>query len=231
MTDVPLETANQRLGRARQRPRAPLWRPRPVQKVVGWLEKLIDRYRYRAWYEGKDFTTDWTSGNFTTWRRVLSRWRGEELRILEIGSWEGRSAVFFLNFFPRATLTCIDAFEDYPPVEARFDRNLAPFAGRVEKIKSRSVPALERLIADRRRFDLAYIDGDHGHDATAADSRGVWEMIEPGGVVIWDDYRWGKGWLPPEKRSDAAIDAFLETHAGQYRLLAKSYQAIIERTR
>jgi hypothetical protein len=61
-----------------------------VEKVAGRIEKLIDRYRYRAWFEGKDPTTDWTSGNFTTWRRILSRWRGEELRLLEIGSWEGR---------------------------------------------------------------------------------------------------------------------------------------------
>jgi predicted O-methyltransferase YrrM len=231
MPDAPLEAADRPASGARQRPCAPLWRPRPVEKVAGRIEKLIDRYRYRAWFDGKDFTTDWTSGNFTAWRRILSRWRDEELRLLEIGSWEGRSALFFLNFFPRATLTCIDAFADFPPAEARFDRNLAPFAGRLEKIKSRSVPALEQLTADRRRFDLAYIDGDHGHDATAADSRGVWEMIEPGGVVIWDDYRWGKKWLPPDKRSDVAIDTFLNAHAGQYRLLAKSYQLIIERTR
>ena len=216
-------------GRVRQRPCAPLWRPRLVEKVAGRVEKLIDNYRYRNWFDGKDFTSDWTSGNFTTWRRVLSGWRDEPLRILEIGSWEGRSALFFLNFFGRATITCVDHFVQGN--EERFDRNLGPFAARLEKIKSPSGPALDNLVATGRHFDLAYIDADHGHDAVVGDSRAVWQLVGPGGVVIWDDYRWGRKWLPPEKRSDGAVDAFLRDHAGQYRLLAKSYQIIIERTR
>ena len=116
---------------ARTRPNALGWRPHRI-------EKIFDRLRYRPWFADKDFTTDWTSGNFTTWRRALSPLRNEPLRILEIGSWEGRSAVFFLNFFPRATIVCIDTFggtpeEDYVydglreqirGVEDQFDRNL-----------------------------------------------------------------------------------------------------------
>jgi hypothetical protein len=49
-----------------------------------------------------------------------------------------------------------------------------------------------------------------------------------GGVVIWDDYKWGPG-LPPEERPQPAIDAFLQVQAGSYRLLASGYQVMIER--
>jgi predicted O-methyltransferase YrrM len=219
-------------------------RPRP--EVIGWrphrLEKSIDRLRFRAWFAGKDFTSDWTSGNFTLWRRMLAPLRGEPLRILEVGSWEGRSAVFFLNFFPRATIVCVDTFggseeEHYvyerladrlDGVEARFERNLAPFVGRVEKIKGRSAPALARLAADGRRFDLAYIDAGHRRDDVLADSRAVWRLTAPGGVIIWDDYEWGRG-MPPEERPQPAIDAFLGEEEGKYRLLAKTYQLAVER--
>src|SRR5947208_3404578 len=124
------------------RPRAIVWRPHR-------LEKMVDRFRYRSWFDGKEFSSDWTSGNFTMWRRVLSPLRDEPLRILEIGSWEGRSALFFLNFFKRSTIVCIDTFEGTPEeaavyaslaaimrgVETRFDQNLAPFSDRVEKRK------------------------------------------------------------------------------------------------
>jgi predicted O-methyltransferase YrrM len=215
----------------RPRPAAIAWRPHR-------LEKILDRMRYRSWFAGKDFSNDWTSGNFTMWRRVLSPLREEPLRILEIGSWEGRSAVFFLNFFARATITCIDTFggsEEHQnltaqlaDIEARFDRNLAPFGPRVEKIKSRSGAALERLAAQGRRFDLAYIDAGHRRDDVMADSLGVWPLLAPGGVVIWDDYEWGRG-LPPEERPQPAIDDFLRDHQGGYRLLAKTYQLAIER--
>jgi len=219
-------------------------RPRPA--ALGWrphrLEKAVDRLRYRSWFAAKDFTSDWTSSNFTMWRRMLSPLCDEPLRILEIGSWEGRSAVFFLNFFPRATITCIDTFggsEEERSVyqhlaaqmagaEARFDRNLAPFATRVEKIKNRSGPALTQLDAEKRRFDLAYIDGGHRRDDVMADSLGVWRLLEPGGVIVWDDYEWGRS-LPPEERPQPAVDDFLRDHAGQYRLLGKTYQIAIER--
>jgi Methyltransferase domain len=189
-------------------------RARP--NALGWRahrnEKIFDRLRYRPWFANKDFTTDWTSGNFTTWRRALSPLRNEPLRILEIGSWEGRSAVFFLNFCPRATIVCIDTFggtpeEDYVydglreqirGVEDRFDRNLKPFADRVEKLKSRSIPALAQLASSQRQFDLAYIDASHRRDEVMNDSLGVWHILAPGGIIIWDDYEWGRSLAPDE---------------------------------
>jgi predicted O-methyltransferase YrrM len=217
------------------RPNAVSWRPHR-------LEKLVDKLRYRSWFRGKDYTSDWTSGNFTLWRRNLAPLRAEPLRILEIGSWEGRSALFFLNFFTASTIVCIDTFSGNPEerevygslaaimagVEGRFDRNLAAFGDRAEKIKSPSGPALERLRAQGRRFDLAYIDGNHRRDEVMADSMGVWQLLDVGGVVIWDDYEWGQG-LAPAERPQPAIDEFLAMHEGSYRLLAKTYQVAIER--
>jgi hypothetical protein len=217
-------------------------RPAAVLRSPGGLARSLDRLRYRAWFVGKEFTSDWASGNFSLWRRVLSPLREQPLRILEIGSWEGRSALFFLNFFQRSTIVCIDTFggnteekEVYdslatimPGVEGRFDRNLASFGHRTEKVKSLSGPALEGLTAQRQRFDLAYIDGSHRRDDVMTDSQAVWQLLDVGGVVIWDDYKWGPG-LPPEERPQPAIDAFLQAHAGSYRLLASGYQVMIER--
>ena len=48
-----------------------------------------------TWYEGKDFTFDWTSWHFPNWVKLLRARRTRRLRVLEIGSWEGRSALFF----------------------------------------------------------------------------------------------------------------------------------------
>src|SRR5262249_54573752 len=147
------------------------------------------------------------------WSRVLSPLRQEPLRILEIGSWEGRSALFFLNFFPCATITCIDTFEgghhDYtawaaslPDVEKRFDHNLASFGSRAEKLKSSSQEGLRWLSERGRRFDLAYIDGSHLPADVATDSMGTWPLVDPGGVIIWDDYQRGvvHGNLPLDQR-------------------------------
>jgi len=206
------------------------------------IERHLSRLRYWSWFRGKQFTTDWASEHFTLWRRVLFPLRNDATRILEIGSWEGRSALFFLNFFPHATITCIDTFEgaiehhesaawaaNLPSIEERFDRNLAPFGIRVEKLKCSSASGLRGLADQQRRFDLAYIDGSHVPEDVAIDSLGVWPLVVPGGVIIWDDYMFGvvHGNLPLGQRPQSAIDAFLSDR--RYRLLAKGYQLIIEK--
>jgi len=213
-------------------------RPTAVWRRPLKIERRWDRFRCRTWFRDKEFTSDWSSGNFTLWRRVFSPLRSKPLRIIEIGSWEGRSAIFFANFFERATITCIDTFgggsdhkaEQASRIEARFDRNLAAFSNRVEKIKGQSRDALEGLVAQQRRYDLAYIDGSHERDDVMADSLGVWSMLEPGGSIIWDDYRWGRN-MPPKHRPQPAIDEFLREREDEYRLLSKGYQIIIERLR
>ena len=68
-------------------------------------------FEYAEWFAGKNFTTNWATHNFQTWNTLLSDRRDESLNVLEIGSWEGRSALFFLNYFPHCHLTCIDTFE------------------------------------------------------------------------------------------------------------------------
>jgi predicted O-methyltransferase YrrM len=220
----------------RRRPRAIALTRKPSR-----VEKMIDRWRYRSWFAGKELTTDWTSGHFSTWRRMLSPLRDQPLRILEIGSWEGRSALFFLNFFPNATIVCVDTFvgsneemhkqllKRELAIERHFDRNLSGHGRRVEKIKSRSAPALEHMTAEGREFDLIYIDGDHTYDGVMSDSLGAWGLVAAGGIIIWDDYRYGDS-LAPEDRPKEAIDAFLRDRAGEFRLLAIGYQIAIERT-
>jgi Methyltransferase domain len=97
------------------------------------------------------------------------------VRVLEIGSWEGRSALFFLNYFPASQLVCVDTFGGniehmrnphfaalIPETEQRFDANVAAFTGRVEKIKGTSADVLPRLGIAGRRFNIVYVDATSG---------------------------------------------------------------------
>src|SRR5712692_9017796 len=100
-----------------------------------------------SYFVGKRLTTDWTSRNYQLWADIFASRRKESLRILEIGSWEGRSALFFLNYLPEARIVCVDTFagavehRSWPiwqriwqlnGIERRFDYNLAPLASRME---------------------------------------------------------------------------------------------------
>lgn len=190
------------------------------------------------WFAGKDFTADWTSHNFPVWETILADLRDSEVAVLEIGSWEGRSAIFFLRYLPLARLTCIDAFTGNPErhagdveylqacreVERRFDANLREFVGRVEKRKARSVPALDALAVEGRSYDVIYIDGSHTTDDVLIDSLLSWRLLKHGGLLMWDDY--GK---PGVDQPKPAIDAFLALKREQVSELHRGYQIIVQR--
>ena len=191
-----------------------------------------------TWFADKSFTSDWASSNFPTWAVVLSEFRNQHVEVLEIGSWEGRSAIFFLEFLPLSHITCIDTFQGQPErasstpsivqfVEARFDANLSPYGNRMEKMKMRSDEALRSLTLARRAFDVVLIDGSHDRDDVALDTKLSWPMLRPQGVLIWDDYE-GRSGEPADRRPKPAIDAFLAAH-DDCTELRRGYQVIVRR--
>jgi predicted O-methyltransferase YrrM len=192
-----------------------------------------------AWYRGKSFSIDWTSWHFPNWLRLLRRYRGRPTRVIEIGSWEGRSALFFLNYLPHARIVCIDTFaggkdhldsRDYRSllrrVERRFDANTREFGPRVRKIKATSADALSALAQEGRRFDIAYIDGSHRADDVRSDASLSWPLVRTGGMVIFDDYLWDNQQGPSEIPKPG-IDAFLASVDGQFRVVWNGYQIAI----
>jgi hypothetical protein len=180
------------------------------------------------------FTFDWFSHNIASWTPILTPFRGRPANVLEIGSYEGRSATFFLEFLPSCQVTCVDPFcaqrEWMGDYEARFDTNMAPFGRRVRKIKSRSVGTLDDLAHAGERFDIIYIDGDHSRRGAFCDSVLAWPLLKTGGVLIWDDYIWKRGELPPDARPEYAVDLFVAVFAPCLEKLNCGYQMIVKKT-
>jgi predicted O-methyltransferase YrrM len=174
------------------------------------------------------FTENWFVNHLPIWRAIFSKYLPK--RILEVGSFEGRSAAYIIEECLSLTeIVCIDTWEDYPGmdwqfanvrmsvVERRFDDNMIVARRRREtpidfrKIKDRSAHALATLVAQREAFDLVYIDGSHMALDVLTDAVFGFQLLRPGGVLIFDDYLWrdkdtdGRDILYAPK---AAIDAF-----------------------
>lgn len=159
---------------------------------------------------GKEFTQDYVTGFSASWRSILADHPTPITQMLEIGSYEGRSALFWLEAVPAARLTCIDLFKSADR-ESRFDRNLASHGARLEKRKGSSARALGELLEERRSFDFIYIDGGHERDVVMVDCLLAWSLLRSGGLMLLDDYLW-ETQLPAALRPQPAIDAFLEWH-------------------
>lgn len=174
------------------------------------------------------YTTDYVSGFVEDWTRALAPIAGRPgVRMLEIGSFEGRSAAWFLEHVltdESSELVCVDIFWR-PGLEARFDHNigLADRHGRVRKRKGVSADVLATL--EPASFDAIYVDG--GHDAATAllDAFLAWRLLKPGGILMFDDYLWELE-RPVSQRPQLAIDLFREALGDALEVLHTGYQVI-----
>ncbi len=182
------------------------------------------------------FTSDWVSPHAATWLKYLQPWAGKSgLRCLEIGSFEGRSAVWLVENILHgegSTIDCVDCWQwTGSDVEKRFDLNTNPFRHKINKHRSRSFDWLiGRNHAVREFYDIVYIDGDHHAQAVLSDLTLCWPLLKPGGILICDDYLWAQ--CEEHQRPARAIDAFLyvrkdwhDLHSGYQRIVQKSAAA------
>lgn len=181
---------------------------------------------------------DWLSPNIPHLGRVLEHLVGRPgVAMLEIGSFEGRSTVWFLENVltgARSTITCIDTFRgsaehtgvDHDALLERFKRNVAPWSDRVTVLEGESRRML-RTLGDDPRFEAVYVDGSHETPDVLEDAVLSWPLLRDGGVMIFDDYLW----RARESRPGPAIDAFLGVFAGRYELLHQEYQVSLRKQR
>ena len=99
-------------------------------------------------------------------------------------------------------------------VARRARNNLAPWidAGRLDLRRQDSRVYWQENTGEAQ-FNLIYVDGDHTYEGCLTDSVNAWRLLEPGGVIIWDDYHKAHLSFPHVPQ---AVDRFLEDHAGQW---------------
>jgi predicted O-methyltransferase YrrM len=178
------------------------------------------------------FTEDWVTSRFAPWEAILGELEPRQARLLEIGSYEGLSACYLLWRLPRATITCIDTWVgpaehmgETGELEAIFDANVALVdASRVVKLVGDSKRRLVDLVSDESCFDLVYVDGSHLGLDVLVDAALSWQLLEPGGVIVFDDYEWAYLGEDALLRPGKAIDAFREIVEGKHELVLDGYQ-------
>ena len=171
---------------------------------------------------------DWVTSHEENWLELFADLIGKpEVRMLEIGSYEGRSAAWFLEHVltdDSSSLVCIDPWANSPHRERTFDRNIALTnqSHRVRKIKALSRRALGWF--PDGHFDAVYVDGDHSGDAALLDGLLSLPLLKPGGILLFDDYEWTD---PEGKRRHlpkSGIDAFLGLCDERVEVIFKGYQ-------
>ena len=161
--------------------------------------------------------------------------KNDIIEILEIGSWEGRSACFFINYFKNSTLTCVDTWEGSPEhfdndipdlnsVEKNFDKNVFEFQNRIIKHKMRSKMFFE---ANKLKFDFIYIDGSHYYDDVLNDAQEGFKVLKKNSYMLFDDYDWN--FYKYGKNPINAINLFLKLNKEKIEIIYISSQVLIKK--
>lgn len=191
-------------------------------------------------------TQDWFSGNIPQWKTWFSHITRPSPRALEIGSWEGRSAVFTLLNLGQgdASIVCIDHFDSFHTDAGRerfnkMSHNLR-LAGRPHRILPQfSVPGLMILLEEATRdsepgFDWVYVDGSHKAADPFLDGELAWRLARKGAVFVFDDYRWTREPSDSAHHPKPGVDGFMTLHRGEFEILSGArdgeYQMALRKT-
>lgn len=198
------------------------------------MKTFESKIEYDYW-----FTEDWFAQNIEVWKEILGQYVGRpNIHFLEIGSYEGMSAVWCLENVLTAQnsdITCIDTFQggeehalaDMGKVEDRFLHNITPYGGKVNIYKGNSADIL-RSMRKKELFHMIYIDGSHQAKDVLTDAVLSFALLKKGGLLIFDDYGWGAPY-PEHHKPKIAISAFLECFQDQFTLVATGYQIAVRK--
>lgn len=146
-----------------------------------------------------EFTTDWFGRYASYWTSLFADhgWHpGEPRTVIEVGSYEGRSALWMLENLlqhPQSRLYCVDTFHDREDPDSywhRFEANVlaSPHSGKVTVAASASLPFLAGFVAAGSKADFVYVDGSHRAAEVLEDLVLAFHALRPGGIIICDDY-------------------------------------------
>jgi predicted O-methyltransferase YrrM len=176
-----------------------------------------------------DFTFDWFTPTIPRLEPVFPK---DAKRILEIGCFEGRSTLWFLEQAPKACVTCVDSFKggsdligiDLTGLKERFLSNVEAYRQRVYLHEGNTWSILCNLSPNS--YDFVYVDGSHEECDVIHDALQAFRVVRPGGVVVFDDYGWG---TEGQSRPKEAIDYFLRCFGPKTEVLAMNYIVAIKK--
>lgn len=195
---------------------------------------------------------DWFSHNLVALNPLLQDFRPQ--RILEIGSYQGRSTCYFIEtamaFHGSMQIVCVDSWEggrehvgrhDMSEAEQLFQYNMSvakqhfPNA-EIIIAKGYSHDKMIELLAQgyANYFDMVYVDGSHEAPDVLFDAVLAHKLTRVGGLIAFDDYLWSP--LPATQQDHyllvkPAVDAYVNTYQRKLHVIQKlpSYQLYVQK--
>jgi predicted O-methyltransferase YrrM len=176
------------------------------------------------------FNHDYTSHFAEQWTSVLGQYTDvPNVRGMEIGCFEGRSTRWFVENIltgENSKLICVD-----PWPQPNFLDNLTDIADKIRYFKVPSMKLLRNGTFELETLDFLYIDGDHSAPAVLEDGVLGFGLLKPGGILIFDDYRFVRKDRPNRAcmLPKLAIDSFMAVYEDKISVILCDYQVVLKK--
>jgi predicted O-methyltransferase YrrM len=189
------------------------------------------------------YTKDWFQWAPKVWEQLIPHLPARK-HFLEIGSFEGRSAVWTVENMMEdgGEIYCIDTWEggsehvngEMEGAELRFDQNMELITGnyierKVSKCKGLSTTWLPALAQEKLLFDFIYIDGSHLAKDVLVDACMSWPLLKKDGFIVFDDYAWKPPGFTLLQRPKLAVDSFVNMFEDELIVAHSGYQLIVRK--
>jgi hypothetical protein len=104
-------------------------------------------------------------------------------RILEVGTYRARTTYALHLNCPEAAIVSYDI----QVLDSPYRQSLLNMPG--VQLRHASFAGSAAALRQEPPFDLIFVDGSHQFEHVVADSRLALELLAPGGVIVWHDYR------------------------------------------
>lgn len=200
------------------------------------IKKNSSFEQFKSLIKDKDFSTHWFLNNYKIIGEFLPKDFNKKFNYLEIGSFEGLSALFVLFYWKNVKATFVDTWEtssdesqfldfNFKNVEKKFDLNLSDFV--FTKIKSTSTEAFIKF-KNKLKFDYIYIDGSHNGLDIYNDAVASFNVLNDGGLIIFDDIT--NIYNEIEMQPHDAFEKFYNLYKKKIKVLYLKNIAIVKKT-
>ena len=182
-----------------------------------------------------EFTNDWFDTSFKN--NLIDLLNSNKInKILEIGSFEGAVACYLADNYENKTIYCIDHWKGNPEHQSYMEGVYERYLSNTQKafsesscnlitIRNYSHIALTNMYSDLyESFDLIYVDANHTPKDVLQDAVLSFNLLKPGGIMVFDDYLWYDWARPPKSIATSTklgIDSFINCYFNHINIMSK----------
>ena len=208
-----------------------------ILRSIGYMEFKICLLSNKPY-----FGTYLTAGQTWPQRRIamrnlleseLSKYKGNDYQVLEVGSWGGQSAILWASIckkFKKGKVFCVDTWGSFEnklfkvmKKATKGDKIMKLFFHNVKATNSNNITAIRGRSNDVAKilkpnsFNFVYVDGDHTYHPFKKDLEDYSKLCCQGGIICGDDLELDPSEVDLDNaRKNQRVDYIKDTKTGEY---------------